>query len=281
MSRTSPGSSWRPRAWPCFISARRRCGDRKSPVVTASPDVPLLALGMLVFAFEVVFPVGFAWIATHRPAAAPDAVDLGRPYKQVTVPTADGLELKAWYVRSENQAAVITFPDREGTAEHSRMLAEAGYGVLALDMRGCGSSEGDPNAFGWGASEDIEAAVSFLGHRPDVHPHHIGALGLSVGGEQVLEAAAAGVGPSAVVSEGAGERSVRETLLFGPAAALTIPQQAVMTAAVAIFSGDEIAALAGFGVDQQQRARRDLGGDVVERGSRRRCLPRSACPPGR
>ncbi|MDQ2675443.1 MAG: hypothetical protein M3Y34_01420, partial [Actinomycetota bacterium] len=41
-----------------------------------------------------------------------------------------------------------------------------------------------------------------------------------------------------VVSEGAGERSVRETLLFGARGALVLPQQTVLTAAVAVFSGD-------------------------------------------
>ena len=41
-----------------------------------------------------------------------------------------------------------------------------------------------------------------------------------------------------MVSEGAGERSIRETLRFGPAASLTIPHQAVLTTAVAVFSGD-------------------------------------------
>jgi fermentation-respiration switch protein FrsA (DUF1100 family) len=54
----------------------------------------------------------------------------------------------------------------------------------------------------------------------------------------MLEAAAGNPALAAVVSEGAGERSVRETLIFGPQAALAIPQQAVLTAAVAVLSGD-------------------------------------------
>jgi dienelactone hydrolase len=200
----------------------------------------LLALATLAFAFEVLLPIGFAWVATHRPADAPAAADLGRPYRAVGVTLSDGLELSGWYVPSQNGAAVITFPDREGTADHARMLAEAGYGVLALDMRGYGDSQGDPNAYGWGAVADLEGGVDFLRDQADVDPGRIGALGLSVGGEQVLEAAAADDDLAAVVSEGAGERSVRETLLFGPAAALAIPQQAVLTAAVAVFSGDGV-----------------------------------------
>jgi fermentation-respiration switch protein FrsA (DUF1100 family) len=196
----------------------------------------VLALGGLLFVFEVVFPISFAWVATHRPAEAPRAVDLGRAHEEVALTTDDGLRRAGSYAPSRNGAAVVTFPSREGTAAEARMLAANGFGVLALDMRGYGASEGDPNAFGWGSTSDIDAAVAFLSERPEVR--RIGGLGLSVGGEQMLEAASENPRLRAVVSEGAGERSVRETLLFGPAAALTIPQQGVLTAAVAIFGGE-------------------------------------------
>ena len=198
----------------------------------------LKAVGALLVAYWVVVPIGLAWVATHRPASAPGAAELGSAYEEIRLQTSDGLELAAWYVPSENGAAVITYPSREGSVAEAAMLASHGLGVLALDARGYGESEGDPNAFGWGATPDIDAAVTYLESRPDVEAG-IGGLGLSVGGEQMLEAAAGNSDLQAVVSEGAGERSIRETLLFGPAASLTIPHQAVLTTAVAIFSGDE------------------------------------------
>jgi dienelactone hydrolase len=133
---------------------------------------------------------------------------------------------------------VILFPDRSTTVEHARMLVRNGYGVLALDMRGYGDSEGDPNAFGWGSSADLDAAIAYLQARPDVRNGRIGGLGLSVGGEQMLEAAAGNPGLRAVVSEGAGERSVRETISRGIASALVLPREAVQTAAVAVFSSN-------------------------------------------
>ena len=94
------------------------------------------------------------------------------------------------------------------------MLARHGYGVLLVDMRGYDGSEGDPNAFGWGATNDIDAAVAWLRRRADVDPGRIGGIGFSVGGEQMLEAAAGNARLRAVVSEGAGERSVRESVEF-------------------------------------------------------------------
>jgi pimeloyl-ACP methyl ester carboxylesterase len=198
----------------------------------------LVALGAAAVAFEIVVPIALAIVATHRPADAPAPADLGRPYKSVHLQTADGFDLSAWWVPSQNGAAVITLPDRTWTVDQSRMLAEAGYGVLALDIRGYGTSDGDPNAYGWGATPDVDAAVDFLRSEPNVDANRIGALGLSMGGELALQAAVENNSLQAVVSDGAGERSVKETLLYGPKAILALPMMAVQTTAVAIFSGD-------------------------------------------
>jgi uncharacterized protein len=52
--------------------------------------------------------------------------------------------------------------------------------------------------------------VSFLRRRADVDPARVGGLGLSVGGEMMIEAAAEDPRLRAVVSEGAGARSLAE-----------------------------------------------------------------------
>jgi fermentation-respiration switch protein FrsA (DUF1100 family) len=131
---------------------------------------------------------------------------------------------------------VISFPTRIGNLDHARMLVRHGYGVLVLDMRGYEESEGSPNAFGWGATRDLDAAVAWLQRRADVRHGRIGGIGFSVGGEQMLEAAAGNPGLRAVVSEGAGERSVREGLIRGARGWLAIPTATVETAAVSILS---------------------------------------------
>ena len=123
---------------------------------------------------------------------------------------SDGLELEGWYVPSRNGAAVIAFPGRNGPQKQARMLAAHGYGVLLFDRRGEGRSDGDPNAFGWGGDRDVKAAIAYLQQRPDVDPDRIGGIGLSVGGELMLEAAAETDDLRAVVSEGAGARMYSE-----------------------------------------------------------------------
>jgi hypothetical protein len=172
----------------------------------------LVAVAAALAGFFVLFPVAFAIVATHKARSPVVAADLGRPYERVSFRTADGLRLAGWYVPSRNRAAVIVFPGRSGPLRHARMLARQGYGVLLFDRRGEGESEGSLNLFGWNGEPDLRAAVGFLRKRPDVDQGRIGGLGLSVGGELLLQAAADERGLRAVVSEGAGVRSLREHL---------------------------------------------------------------------
>jgi uncharacterized protein len=160
----------------------------------------------------VVLPIAFGYVTTHvgRAVVPPDR--LGVAHEDVTFETADGLELEGWYVPSKNGAAVIAFPGRNGPQAKTRMLARHGYGVLLFDRRGEGRSDGEPNSWGWGGEADIKAAIAYLQRRPDVDPDRIGGIGLSVGGEMMIEAAAETDELAAVVSEGAGARSMAEDM---------------------------------------------------------------------
>ncbi len=196
-----------------------------------------LALLAVLGAYWLVVPTAIGVLATHRPRTDVASADLGRPAMDVVVRTGDGLALAAWYVPSRNGAAVVTYPSRAGAQAIARLLVRHGYGVLALDARGYDGSEGDSNLFGWEGTKDVDAAVAWLRERPDVTDGRIGGVGLSVGGEVMLEAAAANPDLRAVVSDGAGVRSIREHLLRGWRGVLSLPEAAVETVAVAVLSG--------------------------------------------
>ena len=87
--------------------------------------------------------------------------------------------------------------------------------MLLFDRRGEGESDGDPNLLGWHGERDVHAAVAFLQRRPDVDPERIGGIGLSVGGETMIEAAAESAALKAIVSEGGSGRSVRDDFANG------------------------------------------------------------------
>jgi uncharacterized protein len=199
----------------------------------------LLAVGGLLFASTVIAPIALAYITPHTGRSVVPANHLGVAYEDVAFPTADGLTLHGWYIPSRNGAAVIAFPGRNGPQKPARMLARHGYGVLLFDRRGEGESDGEPNAWGWGGDEDVKAAVRYLQHRPDVDPHRIGGIGLSVGGELMLEAASETPELAAVVSEGAGARMFSEEMreeMSPVEKALMAPAAWVKEASIAVFS---------------------------------------------
>jgi dienelactone hydrolase len=197
----------------------------------------LLAGAAVVFVF-VLFPLSLSYVFTHVARTKVPAANLGARYEQVAFTTSDGLKLKGWYVPSRNGAAVVAFPGRRGPQKQARMLIRHGYGVLLFDRRGEGASDGDPNAFGWAMDRDLKAAAAFLQRRPDVEANRIGGIGLSVGGEMLLQTAAESKVFRAVVSEGAGARSIRENLekpkTFGGLTELGV--SLTLTAGTALFS---------------------------------------------
>ena len=191
----------------------------------------------IVFAF-VIFPLSLSYGFTHAARTTTASGDLGAPYSSVSFTTGDGLELQGWYVPSSNRAAVIVFPGKKGTQKHARMLVRHGYGVLVFDRRGEGESDGDPSALGWTFDRDLKGAIGFLQRRSDVDRNRIGGLGLSVGGEALLQTAAETDTLGAVVSEGAGARSVREDVVRMRASKVPeVALSAVITAGTALFSG--------------------------------------------
>jgi uncharacterized protein len=212
---------------------RRRDGSR----VRRYTRRALLAVAWVLGGYFVLFPLSLSYGFTHAARLATPSGNLGAPYQPVSFRSHDGLRLDGWFVRPRNGATVIVYPGKKGTQRHARMLVRHGYGVLVFDRRGEGTSEGDPNALGWGFDDDLRGAVAYLRGRDDVDPSRIGGLGLSVGGEALLQTAAETTALGAAVSEGAGYRSVRENAL--QMSLQKLPEVAftgVMTAGTALFS---------------------------------------------
>lgn len=167
----------------------------------------LAVIGVYVLAIPVaaVLPA-----PAKAPAAAPDGVGA----EDIVFETADGERLAGWYVPSQNGAAVVLVPgsgsSRVSLVRHVQALAEGGYGVLAIDPRGHGESTGRAMDWGWFGDSDMAGALDFLEQRDDVDRRRVGAVGLSMGGEVVIGAAAADPRIQAVVAEGVTGRSVAD-----------------------------------------------------------------------
>ena len=200
----------------------RRAGSVGVGVVTAAA----------AFLF-LVFPVGFSYGYTHIGRTSASVDEVGLPHEPVTITTSDGLELSAAYVPSKNGAAVVVFPGAAALKE-ARMIARNGFGVLLLDPRGQGKSEGDNVR--WAGDRDLIAAAEYLQSRPDVDDDRVAGFGSSVGGEILIEAAAKSNAFAAVVSEGAGLRIGEGADLMKGVERLMAPAFTTLTLATTVFS---------------------------------------------
>ena len=278
--------------------ARRTGGSRRRRYLRRALATALGALAAVGLAYFVVAPIAFSYGYTHIGRTGAPA-ELGVPHESVTITTSDGLELAASYVPSENRAAIVVFPGASAVKE-ARILWRNGYGVLLLDPRGQGGSQGD--LVRWAGDRDLIAGAEYLRGRPDVDPGRIGGFGSSVGGEILLGAAAQSTVFSAVVSEGAGFRigeadltgdreaavhtveapahRLNRGLLEPPAAAAHRRRDRKHRAA----TGVPDLRRAGHGWRGRQAAevlRRRRGAEVDLEGARSRAHGRHRCPPGR
>jgi pimeloyl-ACP methyl ester carboxylesterase len=183
--------------------------------------VPVGAVAVLV-AVLVVFPTAPALYVTNVPRPAVGEAtpgDRGLDHREVRFRTPDGVTLSGWYVPSRTGAAVALLHGASSTRSavlgHAVVLARHGYGVLLYDARGHGRSTGRAMDFGWHGDEDVAGAVSFLQAQPEVDPRRVGAVGMSMGGEQVIGAAAADRRIRAVVAEGATGRTADDDEWLG------------------------------------------------------------------
>jgi hypothetical protein len=109
--------------------------------------------------------------------AVPPAGQVVPGARDVTLHTADGLELGAWFVPASGPApsapmAALVAPgnggNRAGRAELARELSERGLAVLLMDYRGYGGNPGSPSEEGL-AADALAAteALTDLGFPPE------------------------------------------------------------------------------------------------------------------
>jgi uncharacterized protein len=111
----------------------------------------------------------------------------------VTFKATDGTALAGWYAPSRNRRAIVlahgTNTDRSALLPETRLLAAAGFGVLAFDFPGQGASAGH-TTWGDGERRALAGAVNWLAARSDVSSERIGGLGTSFGGVILAQVAA-------------------------------------------------------------------------------------------
>jgi uncharacterized protein len=177
--------------------------------------VIMLVIGLLVCAFlGVAFLLGTRSYQSARylTAAGPsspllkDPAGTGVPALESISFDSQSLRIAGWYVPSRNRAAVVlchgVHTDRAAMLPEIRLLAQAGFGVLAFDWPGLGESQG---AIRWDsqAQHALTAAIDWLAGKAQIDANRIGGLGFSIGGFVMTQVAAEDTRLRAVVIESA------------------------------------------------------------------------------
>lgn len=167
----------------------------------------LVLLAILILGYLGAGLLVVLWMTApqrKRPDATPASVGLG--YREVDLQSTDGIRLSAWWVPAEGSSrAAILIPGWGGYKFEEHLLQtipvyhEAGCGVLLLDLRAQGESDGERRTLGYREVRDVRGALAWLYER-GYEAENIVLHGWSMGGATALRAAP-GTGVAAVVEE--------------------------------------------------------------------------------
>lgn len=126
--------------------------------------------------------------------------------EEVSFTASDSLLLQGWFWHHPEARDGIVLchgwhMSRVETWQLGLKLWKRGHNVLIFDFRACGQSAGIRTTGGNEEVRDLLGALTYLQSRPDVDPHRVGALGLSMGAAVVLLAATQSQDMAAIVAD--------------------------------------------------------------------------------
>jgi dipeptidyl aminopeptidase/acylaminoacyl peptidase len=179
-------------------AARDLAPGQRTARLTLRQRLPRL-LGLVASSLVLIYVLVCAYAAALYTTPTRGAVVLpearGLTYRPVEFPAAeDNLRLRGWLIAAPgSDRLIISVHGKDdnrgsagsGLAEIHRRLVGAGFNVLAFDLRGHGTSDGDRYSLGYYEQRDILGAITFA-EREGFAGDHIGLLGFSMGAATTL-----------------------------------------------------------------------------------------------
>ena len=174
----------------------------------------ILLLAAAVLAISYMFS-GIVIHSRRQPIVrTPQEYDM--PYESVAFKSTDGLTIKGWFIPAPSakgdKVIILTHPmpmNRHGFLAKNQgfppmfktdvdllktvhALHQAGYPVLAFDLRNHGESESGITGNGLSEYQDVLGAVNYINNRPDLHVRHIGFVCFCMGAASTMTALSKG-----------------------------------------------------------------------------------------
>jgi alpha-beta hydrolase superfamily lysophospholipase len=179
--------------------------------------VAVLAVVLFIFGWVPYF---FGELATTRRFQFPDRENAGLTpasfdlaYEDVTFRSADGTELKGWWVPVDEAVGSVVMVHglnrrRVEMVKKVPFVHERGWSALLFDLRHHGESGGKATTFGVREKDDVLAAAQLARERS---PGPVALWGISLGGASVMMAAAQDPEVAGVICDSS-FRNLRDTV---------------------------------------------------------------------
>ena len=113
-----------------------------------------------------------------------DPSQLNLAFENISLQSYDGHDLSGWYMPAEASEKAVIFVHGHGADRHEGMrwykaVHQAGFNILAFDLRNQGESAKSFSTMGYFEKNDVKAAVDFLQQQKQIQS--IGIFGTSMG----------------------------------------------------------------------------------------------------
>jgi pimeloyl-ACP methyl ester carboxylesterase len=178
----------------------------------------ILLIVIILAAIVLAISHMFSGIVLHsrRQPIVRTPEELGMPFEEVEFKSSDGLTIKGWFIPSPSgeseKVILLTHPmpmNRHGFLAKNQgfppmfktdvdllktihSLHQAGYPVLAFDLRNHGESESGINGNGLSEYQDVLGAVAYINNRTDLNVQQIGFVCFCMGAASTMTALSKG-----------------------------------------------------------------------------------------
>lgn len=148
----------------------------------------------LLAGMAIAWAVGGMLLSPQNREIGPPPTDL--LCDVVSIPSQSGSTLAGWHVRADHSSGVVVVVhgignSRLGMVPRARLLRDAGYSVVLIDLQAHGESPGQRVTLGQLEQHDVRAAVQFARQQHPGEP--VGVIGVSLGGAAAVLGSPLGV----------------------------------------------------------------------------------------
>lgn len=166
---------------------------KKTVSIVIFSAIGLLLTGLLIFSWMLTSDIMHPSYQCNEEhfiyCGGPSQLELD--FEDISLQSADGHDLSGWYIPAQDSTKAIIFVHGHGADRYEGMrwfksIHQAGFNILAFDLRNSGESEHSFSSMGFYEKHDVTAAVDYLYQHRNIQS--VGIFGVSMGAATSIRA---------------------------------------------------------------------------------------------